>query len=106
MTSPLAATFAWSALLLAACLSALWLLSLQRRDASIVDGFWAAGFALVSLVAFWRGPGGGRAGLALACTTLWGSPATPTTSATPCSGGASPASASRPERRGRSSRLP
>lgn len=71
MTPGLASTFAWSALLLGACLGALWLLSLRLRDASVVDGFWAAGFALVSWVAWACGPGDARAWLSTSLATLW-----------------------------------
>lgn len=61
----------WSAILLFACITALWALSVRRRDASLVDGFWATGFSLVSLVSLWCGPGGPRPWLAAGCTTLW-----------------------------------
>ena len=33
-------------------MSLVWLLSLARRDASIVDPFWGTGFAIVALVAY------------------------------------------------------
>jgi steroid 5-alpha reductase family enzyme len=69
--APLDAAHLASALLLFCCIGGLWALSLHRRDASIVDSFWALGFALVSLVSLWRGPGSERALLAAACTTLW-----------------------------------
>ncbi len=69
--APLAIAHLASAILLFACLTALWVLSLRRRDASIVDGFWAIGFSLVSLVSLSCGPAGPRPWLAAACTTLW-----------------------------------
>jgi steroid 5-alpha reductase family enzyme len=71
VTGPLGSAHLTSALLLLGCISALWALSLQRRDASIVDGFWAIGFSLVSLVSLFSGPAGPRPWLAAACTTLW-----------------------------------
>ncbi len=56
-----------------AVLSGLWLLSLRLRDASIVDIFWGLGFVLIAwVISFLVGPTHGRAWLALACTTLWG----------------------------------
>jgi steroid 5-alpha reductase family enzyme len=64
-----AATFAWT---LVAFL-ALWLVSLRRRDASIVDVFWGPGFVGIALVALAlsesRSP---RRWLALALVALWG----------------------------------
>jgi steroid 5-alpha reductase family enzyme len=52
----------------------MWLLSLARRDASIVDIWWGPGFALVAAVACAVGAGGdpGRRALSLALVTLWG----------------------------------
>ena len=43
-------TVGWSAAALALAVTALWLVSLVRRDASVVDWFWAPGFALVAWV--------------------------------------------------------
>ena len=64
-----AATFvATAALMLCA-----WLLSLARRDVSIVDVFWGLGFVLIAQVA--RGLGGGapaRQWLVTTLVTLWG----------------------------------
>jgi len=39
-----------SALVLIICLTALWAISIKMRDASIIDIFWGAGFAIVALV--------------------------------------------------------
>jgi len=39
-----------SALVLIICLTALWAISMKVRDASIIDIFWGAGFAIVALV--------------------------------------------------------
>jgi steroid 5-alpha reductase family enzyme len=50
-----------------------WLLSLWRRDASVVDPFWGAGFLLVALVAVGLNlPPNPRTRLILALTALWG----------------------------------
>lgn len=60
-------------LLLLGVMLLLWLWSLQRRDASIVDPFWGAGFVLVAWATFWQAcPHGTRALLLLAMVTLWG----------------------------------
>ncbi|MCB9546986.1 MAG: DUF1295 domain-containing protein [Myxococcales bacterium] len=50
----------------------LWLVSLARRDASIVDPCWGPAFVLVAGVTAVQGPGGPRALLALALVTTWG----------------------------------
>ena len=57
---------------LAAALFALWLVSLARRDASIVDPFWSTGFAGVAWVglATCGGPSP-RSWLVAALTTVW-----------------------------------
>lgn len=50
-----------------------WLLSLSRRDASIIDPFWGLGFVIVSLVAYLLNcPETLRTTLLLALTCLWG----------------------------------
>jgi len=50
-----------------------WLLSLARRDASVVDIFWGLGFVLVAWVALLVGDGfTGRKILVTAMTTAWG----------------------------------
>ncbi len=51
----------------------LWLLSLAKRDASIVDPFWPAGFVIIAWVALWwtESPTE-RAWLLVAMTTIWG----------------------------------
>ncbi len=50
-----------------------WLLSLARRDASIVDIFWGLGFILVAWISFFLGEGQGtRNFLVATLTTLWG----------------------------------
>ncbi len=51
----------------------LWLLSLVRRDASIVDPFWGSGFILVALVAASVNfPPSVRTNLLVALTSIWG----------------------------------
>ena len=56
-----------------AMMTLVWLLSLIRRDASIVDPFWGAGFVLVAFLAVWlEFPPSNRAILIVALTTLWG----------------------------------
>ncbi len=57
------------ALLLA--FATLWIVSLFRRDASIVDPAWGPGFLLATSLAFTQGPGGGRALLTLALVAVW-----------------------------------
>lgn len=50
----------------------LWLASLLRRDASIVDVWWGLGFVLIAWVAHGLGPGAARADLVLVLVALWG----------------------------------
>lgn len=57
------------ALLLA--FATLWIVSLFRRDASIVDPAWGPGFLLATGLAFTAGPGGGRPLLTLALVAVW-----------------------------------
>jgi steroid 5-alpha reductase family enzyme len=66
----LAATAAFSA----AAMSGLWLLSLVKRDASIVDVWWGPGFAAIAWLAFALGAGGdpARRVLSLALVSIWG----------------------------------
>ncbi len=50
-----------------------WLLSLVKRDASIIDPIWGAGFAFVAWLAWWQiQPVGMRAALLAVLTTIWG----------------------------------
>jgi steroid 5-alpha reductase family enzyme len=66
-----AVLFATLAFALGAML-ALWLVSLVRRDASIVDVWWGPGFAALAALAFVLAPQPGpRAALLLAMTTVW-----------------------------------
>ena len=48
--------FGFSALALIICLTALWLMSLKIRDASIIDIFWGTGFGIVALVCLYLAP--------------------------------------------------
>ena len=62
-----------SGALVVACMALLWLVSLRRRDASIVDPFWGTGFALVAWLGWASSDGAGpRRALALALVTVWG----------------------------------
>jgi steroid 5-alpha reductase family enzyme len=50
-----------------------WAASLRRRDASIVDSVWGAGFALIALLGFTFGAGApARRGLVAAMVVIWG----------------------------------
>lgn len=67
---------AWLAALplVLALMVVIWLASLARRDASLVDRFWGAGFVLVAWTCWVTGgrPSGWLPGLALGLVTLWG----------------------------------
>lgn len=56
----------------ALAMTILWLVSLARRDASIVDVWWGLGFVLIGGVAYQAGPGGARPLLALGMVGVWG----------------------------------
>lgn len=61
------------AAVLAACMLALWALSLKLRDSSIVDIFWGAGFVLIAWMTFFHAGGSTpRSALAAVLTTIWG----------------------------------
>lgn len=66
----------WNSLLLViAVLTCLWLLSLARRDASIIDPFWGTGFVLVTWFTLAFAPAAQaieRSWLLAALTTIWG----------------------------------
>lgn len=63
----------WIALATLAAMLVLWLVSLQRRDASIVDIYWGLGFAQIALLAALLGDGWPPRRLLVAgLTTLWG----------------------------------
>jgi steroid 5-alpha reductase family enzyme len=64
-----------SFLVLTATLTCLWLISLARRDASIIDPFWGAGFVLVTWFALASTPSTQmleRSWLLTILTTVWG----------------------------------
>lgn len=59
----------------AALLFCIWLASLVRRDASLVDRFWGTGFVLLAGFYAWTAPAspaGPYAGVAFAATAVWG----------------------------------
>lgn len=69
----LAGGLAATAAFVAAAMLALWLVSLARRDASIVDIWWGPGFAAVAALAFALAPApGARGALLVALASLWG----------------------------------
>src|SRR5207302_10337067 len=71
--SGLAANVAFSAVVLAALLLALWAIAVGRRDVSIIDIFWGPGFAVVGLVTLGLGSGPpGRRILLAVLTAVWG----------------------------------
>jgi Protein of unknown function (DUF1295) len=58
--------------LIAVTMIALWLISVIRKDASIVDIFWGLGFGLIAGATFAVSPGGAKP-IALTClTVVWG----------------------------------
>ena len=66
--SPYVAT----ALVTVALLTALWVVSVAIRNASIIDVYWGPGFVVVAAVGWLLGPGGGRAALVLVLVACWG----------------------------------
>lgn len=70
--TPLAHSLLVSLGVLALLMTAMWLLSIVRRDASIVDPFWGTGFVIVTWIACGGWPADGRAMLMTALITLWG----------------------------------
>ena len=62
-----------SLLYLGICLLLLWLVSLARRDSSIIDSFWGLGFVIVAWIGFAQGSGlDPRKLLVALLVTLWG----------------------------------
>jgi len=56
-----------------ALMTLVWLASLPKRDASIIDIFWGPGFALLAWLYFWQGPQAGtRQLLVPVLVSLWG----------------------------------
>ena len=71
--SPLWLTLLTTLATITATMVLVWLLSLARRDASIVDPFWGSGFAIVALTASWLNfPASARTTLLVALTAVWG----------------------------------
>lgn len=66
-------TWAGALLLIIGVMSALWLVSVRLKDASIVDPFWGPGFALVAWFYFWQTPDGlpARKLLVAVLATVW-----------------------------------
>jgi steroid 5-alpha reductase family enzyme len=56
----------------AAAMLALWLVSLWRRDVSIVDIYWGPGFVLIGWVAWLLNAGGSRGTLVALLVSVWG----------------------------------
>ena len=71
--SPLGQTLAVNLAVLAVAMSLLWLLSLAKRDASLIDPMWGLGFVLVAWLSWWLNTQAGpRPMLLVVLTTLWG----------------------------------
>lgn len=71
--APYIQTLVVSLAVLVAIMTLLWLGSLAKRDASIIDPIWGAGFVLVAWLAWWLNhPVGIRAMLLTMLTTIWG----------------------------------
>jgi len=71
--SPLSETMLLSLTGVAALVTAVWIASVVKRDASIIDPFWGAGFVLVAWLAVWHNqPAAPRALLIAAMATIWG----------------------------------
>lgn len=69
MSTLLSTNLAW----LLCVMLLLWLVSLARRDASLVDPFWGTGFVLLAWLSWWRDSASGpRDLLLLAMVTVWG----------------------------------
>ena len=63
----------WAALGVAALMFAVWLLSVRRRDVSIVDPAWGPAFVVIAVVAAATGGGdSGRRWLLAGLTAVWG----------------------------------
>lgn len=71
--APLLTTLSLTLATIVAVMVVLWLVSVAKRDASIVDPFWGAGFVIVALLAVGLNlPPGTRTALLLAQTGIWG----------------------------------
>ena len=73
MLAPFAQTSVTAFATITAMMIVLWLVGTARRDASIVDPFWGAGFVIVAWIACWlNAPIHGRSWLLAGLTTAWG----------------------------------
>jgi steroid 5-alpha reductase family enzyme len=71
--SPLTQTLLTNLVLLLSSLTLLWLVSVVRRDASIIDPFWGVGFVMVAWMAWLlNSPSSVGVFLLAVLTTLWG----------------------------------
>jgi steroid 5-alpha reductase family enzyme len=61
-------------LLILSAMTLLWIVSLRRRDASIVDPFWGLGFVILATSSVWQSSAAidSRSWLLLAMVTVWG----------------------------------
>jgi len=71
--TPVLTVWPWGLALALGLTTAAWLLSLWRRDAGVIDGFWGVGFALLAWV-YWSAGGAepSRGLLVAALATVWG----------------------------------
>ncbi len=71
--SPLTSTLLTNLAVILIAMLLLWIVSLARRDASIVDPFWGTGFVLVAWTSrLLNSPAGSRILLLAGLTTVWG----------------------------------
>ena len=71
--SPFAQLLLTSLSLVLALMVLLWVVSVLRRDASIVDSFWGAGFVLIAGVGLlWSWPSSSRVLILTVLTSIWG----------------------------------
>ena len=71
--APLPSTLAWTFAAIIASMSALWLVSVVKRDASVVDPFWGTGFVLVAWLAWTLNASANSRSLWLVgLATVWG----------------------------------
>ena len=71
--SPFISTLLTNLSVVVLTLFVLWIVSLLRRDASIIDPFWGAGFVVVAWIsALLNSPAGFRVLLLAGLTTIWG----------------------------------
>lgn len=71
--SPLAITLASTLAIIATAMAVVWIVSVVKRDASVVDPFWGTGFVLVAASAAWLNrPADVRTLLLVVLTGIWG----------------------------------